>query len=100
MPTFRPFDHVEREARPAIRSFFPDGREKFIEVKTTNFGHYYLFFLSAHELEVSRDLGDRYRLYRLIELRRQSQYYQLEPPLEQRCRLRPIQYAAVFDTDN
>jgi hypothetical protein len=37
-----------------ILSFEPDSRERLIEVKTTRFGEYTPFYVSANELEVSR----------------------------------------------
>ena len=95
---------VAREEGPIagydVGSFFLDGKVKKIEVKTTTFGYFYPFFVSAHELDVSRDNKDSYRLYRLFDIKRKPRCYQLEPPIEERCRLSPSMYVARFVENN
>lgn len=48
-----------------IKSFTPDGNEKFIEVKTTKRGPTAPFYLSARELAFYKAHRDSYYLYRL-----------------------------------
>ena len=48
-----------------ILSFDKDGNEIYIEVKTTNSGPNTPFFISATELEVSRNNPEKFRLYRV-----------------------------------
>jgi hypothetical protein len=53
-----------------IHSFEPDGRDRFIEVKTTGFGERTPFFVSANELRFARDHEQAFRLYRLFDFRK------------------------------
>ena len=46
-----------------VLSFDVDGRERFIEVKTTSFGKQTPFFVSRNELEFSDLARDQYHLY-------------------------------------
>lgn len=50
-----------------IRSFDPDGAERFIEVKTTRGGPRTDFFLSRNERAFSQKEPERFRLYRLYD---------------------------------
>jgi hypothetical protein len=75
-----------------IRSFEVDGRERFIEVKTTSFGERTPFFVSANEARLARDRGERFRLYRLFEFRASPRLFELSGPIEQHCRLDPTTY--------
>ena len=50
-----------------VKSFEPDGSEKFIEVKTTKGGEATDFLISANEVEFSTRHASRYYLYRLYE---------------------------------
>ena len=79
-----------------IRSFEPDGRERFIEVKTTAFGERTPFFVSANEARFARDHADRFHLYRLFEFRASPRMFELAGPIEQHCMLDPVSYRASF----
>ena len=79
-----------------IRSFEPDGRERFIEVKTTAFGERTPFFVSANEARFARDYADRFHLYRLFEFRATPRMFELSGPIEQHCMLDPVSYRASF----
>ena len=79
-----------------IRSFEPDGRERFIEVKTTAFGEKTPFFVSANEARFARDHADRFHLYRLFEFRATPRMFELSGPIEQHCMLDPVSYRASF----
>ncbi len=79
-----------------IRSFEPDGRERFIEVKTTAFGERTPFFVSANEARFARDHADRFHLYRLFEFRATPRLFELAGPIEQHCMLDPVSYRASF----
>ena len=52
-----------------ILSYDKDGNEIFIEVKTTNSGPNAPFFISAKELEVSKNNPEKYRLYRVFNFK-------------------------------
>jgi hypothetical protein len=77
-----------------IRSFEVNGRDRFIEVKTTAYSKQVPFFLSRHELEVSRRLADSYHLYRLFRFRKDPRLYGLSGALDLCCDLDPVQYSA------
>jgi hypothetical protein len=79
-----------------IRSFEPDGRERFIEVKTTAFGERTPFFVSANEARFARNHADRFHLYRLFEFRATPRMFELAGPIEQHCMLDPVSYRASF----
>jgi hypothetical protein len=79
-----------------IRSFEPDGRERFIEVKTTAFGERTPFFVSANEARFARDHADCFHLYRLFEFRATPRMFELAGPIEQHCMLDPVSFRASF----
>jgi hypothetical protein len=79
-----------------IRSYEADGRERFIEVKTTSFGERTPFFVSANEARFARDRGDQFRLYRLFGFRDSPRMFELAGPVEQHCVLDPVSYRASF----
>ncbi len=78
-------EHVSRSRGDGlgydILSFEADGRERFIEVKTTNFGKETPFFFSRGELQFSRDARDQFQLCRLFEFRNAPQLFSLTGPL-------------------
>jgi hypothetical protein len=68
-----------------IVSFEPDGRERLIEVKTTNFGAMTPFFASANEVAVSDEVASRYHLYRLHKFRDAPRIFMLQGALREHC---------------
>src|SRR6516165_10318440 len=50
-----------------IRSFTPEGKEKFIEVKTTRGDKNTAFFLSSNEARFASEHADQFYLYRIFE---------------------------------
>jgi hypothetical protein len=66
-----------------IRSFGEDGSDRFIEVKTTNFGSRTPFFVTTNELRVSKRDPGRYHLYRLFHFRKSPRQYQLQGALDE-----------------
>lgn len=79
-----------------IRSFEPDGRERFIEVKTTGFGERTPFYVSANEARFARDHQDSFRLYRLFDFRSSPRLFELAGAIEQHCLLDAVTYRASF----
>ena len=79
-----------------IRSFEPDGRERFIEVKTTGFGERTPFYVSANEARFARDHQERFRLYRLFDFRSSPRLFELAGPIEQHCLLDAVTFRASF----
>lgn len=79
-----------------IASFDPDGSERLIEVKTTAFGAYTPFFASRHEVNVSDERAEHYRLYRVFKFRTRAQLFVLTGSLRRACVLDPVQYRATI----
>lgn len=72
------------------------GRERLIEVKTTNLGIYTPFYITRNELSTSDRRPEEYRLYRLFRFSRDLRLFVMNPPLERYCRLEPSVYRASF----
>jgi len=79
-----------------VLSFDPDGRERFIEVKTTSFARETPFFVTKGELTLSQEANDQFHLYRLFEFRQSPRLFDLQGPLERHCQLDPTTYRASF----
>lgn len=79
-----------------VLSFDSDGRERFIEVKTTAFGKETPFFISRNEAEFSSSFSDQFHLYRLFEFRRQPRMFDLNGRIQDKVRLDPVNYLARF----
>lgn len=77
-----------------VLSFEPDGRERFIEVKTTAFGMQTPFYISRNEVEFSKQNAKQFQLYRLFEFRRAPRMFSLGGSVQDRCRLDPVTYLA------
>jgi hypothetical protein len=90
-------DHVSRTTGDGlgydILSFENDGRERFIEVKTTAFGALTPFFASAREVEVSETLAG-FQLYRVFKFREAPKIFRLPGSLRQSCILDASQFRA------
>lgn len=71
-----------------VRSFDSAGRERLIEVKTTNGTARTPFFLSRNEAELAQERPADWRLYRVHEFSRQPRIFELAPPLGQLATLR------------
>lgn len=79
-----------------ILSFDANGRERFIEVKTTSFGRETPFFVTNGELKRSNEAKDRFHLYRLFDFRKAPRLFDMQGAIEQHCRLDPVTYRASF----
>jgi hypothetical protein len=55
-----------------IKSYTPDGEEKFIEVKTTRGDEQTAFYLSRNEVQFSITQSGRYYLYRVFEFNQET----------------------------
>lgn len=72
------------------------GAERFVEVKTTNLGKYFPFYVTANEVRCSAACADHYRLFRVFEFTRKPAVFVLEGSLEDACRLSPLTYRAAI----
>jgi hypothetical protein len=75
-----------------ILSFDPDGRERFIEVKTTRFAKETPFFASRNEVEFAKCNASQFHLYRVFDFKRSPRLFGLAGSLQDRCHLDPISY--------
>lgn len=79
-----------------IASFMPDGRERLIEVKTTNGWERTPFHISRNELEVANERRDSWHLFRLYEFARAPEAFELRPPLDAHVLLTAASFQASF----
>lgn len=79
-----------------VLSFDTNGRERFIEVKTTSFGRETPFFVSRRELALSKIEDQRFHLYRVFDFRNAPRMFDLSGPLEHHCTLDPLTFKASF----
>ena len=75
-----------------ILSFEPDGRERFIEVKTTRFAKETPFFASGNEVDFANANASQFHLYRVFDFKRSPRLYGLAGSLQDRCHLDPVSY--------
>lgn len=79
-----------------IRSFEPDGRDRLIEVKTTNGWERTPFHVTRNELAVADERRDAWLLLRLWNFAREPQAFELRPPLEAHVSLVATSFQASF----
>jgi hypothetical protein len=79
-----------------ILSFDPSGRERLIEVKTTNGSARTPFFLSRNEREVAAARAESWRLYRVHWFAQAPRIFTIAPPLESALHLRTETWRASF----
>jgi hypothetical protein len=77
-----------------VRSYEQDGRERWIEVKTTRGGNATPFYLTRNENEVAKERPDTFRLYRLYDFSKTPRLFTLTPPLEALLTLEPMTFRA------
>lgn len=79
-----------------ILSFDSQGRERLIEVKTTNGSARTPFFLTRNEHEVAMERPTDWRIYRVHMFAKAPRIFTLAPPLEQAVNLRTEIWRASF----
>jgi hypothetical protein len=77
-----------------ILSFESDGRERYVEVKTTSFGERTPFFISETEVRRARSDPEKYTLLRLYDFRVEPRLFELKGPVERHCYIDPVSYRA------
>jgi hypothetical protein len=78
-----------------IGSFFPDGRERLIEVKTTNYGARTPFYITRWEVEVSKQRAEAFSLYRVHGFARDPRVYVLDGSVETNAKLEPKVFLGI-----
>jgi hypothetical protein len=79
-----------------VLSFDERGRDRLIEVKTTNGSARTPFYLSRNEREVAAERPEDWRIYRVHLFAKQPRVFTLAPPLEETVHLRPETWRASF----
>ena len=77
-----------------IASFEPDGRERLIEVKTTNGWERTPFHITRNELAVAESRRDVWHLLRVWDFARNPKAFALRPPLEEHAELTATSFLA------
>jgi hypothetical protein len=77
-----------------IHSFEPDGRDRLIEVKTTNGWNRTPFWITRNECSVAEERCDVWHLCRLWDFPRKPQAFVLRPPLDAHLALTPAAFLA------
>jgi hypothetical protein len=75
-----------------VLSFELNGRERWIEVKTTGFGKRTPFYVSRNEVECSRERDESYQLYRVFGFRTSPGLFRLRGALDRVCDLAAVTY--------
>lgn len=78
-----------------VASFDPDGKERLIEVKTTNGAARTPFFMTRNEMAVAGERSDHWRLYRLHLFAQHPRIFVVRPPLDAVLHLRPETWRAA-----
>lgn len=79
-----------------ILSFDADGRERFIEVKTTAYDAETPFFISPNEVDFSGHKLDQFHLYRLFAFRKKPQMFTMPGPVAANFSLDPVSFRATL----
>lgn len=79
-----------------ILSRSPNGKDKYIEVKTTKLGKEVPFYFSANEYRFSLQNAERYHLYRIFDFATSPKLFTLQGSFAAFCNIEPIQYRGSF----
>jgi hypothetical protein len=79
-----------------ILSSYLDGREKYIEVKTTKLSKETPFYFSRNELLFSQAYSSQYELYRLFHFGAKTKLFIKKGSLDKMCSYEPIVYRGAF----
>lgn len=77
-----------------VLSFDSDGRERFIEVKTTAYDAETPFFVSPNEVSFSEEQAKSFQTYRLFDFRRNARMFALQGAISSNFLLDPCTYRA------
>lgn len=79
-----------------ILSFDLHGRNRLIEVKTTNGSQRTPFFLSRNEERLSRERPGEFQLFRIYDFARAPRAFRINPPLTEHVKLEAESFRATF----
>ncbi|MCP3418909.1 MULTISPECIES: DUF3883 domain-containing protein [Bradyrhizobium] len=81
-----------------VLSFDAQGKERFLEVKTTVGSQTAPFYMTRNELSFSRERPKEFRICRLYDFLKAPKMFELAPPLEKLVSLEPLSYEASFNS--
>src|SRR5690606_3570545 len=79
-----------------IRSWSENGKDRFIEVKSTKLTKEAPIFFTNSEYTFARDHRDRFYLYRVFNLQKDPKLFMVQGAYDEFCRHTPIQYKGYF----
>lgn len=79
-----------------IRSWSENGKDRFIEVKSTKLTKEAPIFFTNAEYTFARDHRDRFYLYRVFNLQKEPRLFMVKGAYDEFCRPTPIQYKGYF----
>jgi hypothetical protein len=79
-----------------VLSFHPAGRERLLEVKTTNGSARTPFYLTRNERDLATERPAEWRIYRVHLFAKEPRIFTIAPPLENVVKLRPDTWRASF----
>jgi hypothetical protein len=79
-----------------VLSFDREGRERLLEVKTTNGSARTPFFLTRNECDLARERPENWCIYRVHLFAIQPRIFTISPPLEKSVNLRADTWRASF----
>jgi len=79
-----------------ILSRYPNGKDKYIEVKTTKLSKEAPFFFSRNELLFSQDHSKDYHLFRLFNFEKNAKMFTKAGSLDSICNSTPVTYRGYF----
>jgi hypothetical protein len=79
-----------------IRSWSENGKDRFIEVKSTKLTKEAPIFFTNTEYAFARDHRDRFYLYRVFNLQKDPKLFMVQGAYDEFCRHTPIQYKGYF----
>jgi hypothetical protein len=79
-----------------ILSKYQNGKDKYIEVKTTKLGKETPFYFSGNELMFSREHSENYNLYRLFNFEDDAKMFIRNGGLDSICHMMPVSYKGVI----
>ena len=77
-----------------IRSYEKNGKDRFIEVKTTNYTRYAQFYVTNNEVKVSEKLAKKYYLYRVFHFGKAPSFFRMKGSLDKNFKLDPSAFTA------
>lgn len=79
-----------------ILSKDPNGKDKYIEVKTTKLSKEAPFYFTKNELDFSVSQSEKYHLYRIFNFEKEAKFFVKQGSLNTICQYQPISFRGYF----